>query len=284
MHYSARVGPQTEVAYVDQLRHARSFLFVPGDRPERFDKALASGADIVVLDLEDAVAAKEKDQARINVATWLRRGHQAVVRINSAGTPWFEADVLAFSGLAEALMLPKAEAESDIERLPDDVAVIPLIETSIGVVAAAEVCRARGVVRAAFGSIDLATELGIEHTARVSLRHARSAIVLACAAAGLPGPVDGVTTAFEDPASLLDDLAEARGLGFTGKLCIHPRQISIVQERLAPSDAEIRWARAVVARSADGAATSLDGQMIDRPVLLRAQALLERADLPSHSR
>ncbi|AHH99077.1 HpcH/HpaI aldolase/citrate lyase family protein [Kutzneria albida] len=265
------------VTYVDLLVSARSFLFVPGDRPDRFDRARESSADVVVLDLEDAVAETAKDAARAHVSAWLRGGNRAVVRVNGVGTPWFEDDLLAMAGLAPALMLPKAQTAADITQLPTGIPVLPLVETAAGILGAAEVCRAPGVVRPAFGSVDLATELGIEHTARGALRHARSMLVLACAAANLPGPIDGVTTALDDRTALLDDLAEARALGFTGKLCIHPRQVPVVHGSLAPSESEARWARAVVDAAADGAARAVSGQMIDRPLLLRAQALLDRA-------
>jgi citrate lyase subunit beta / citryl-CoA lyase len=130
---------------------ARTFLFVPGDRPDRFTKAVASGADAVVLDLEDAVAPTAKPGARDHVARWLAQGHQAVVRINAEGTPWHAADVAlirAHPGAVPALMTPKAE---DAERLtalaralPAGTGIIPLIESAAGVLRAAAVCAVPG--------------------------------------------------------------------------------------------------------------------------------------------
>lgn len=130
------------MTYTDQLRAAGAFLFVPGDRPDRFDKARLPDKNIVVLDLEDAVAEASKDAARAHVSAWLRAGNAAVVRINGLGTPWFDDDVRALTGLAPALMLPKAESSADIAQLPRDIPVIALVETAAGLLGAAELCRA----------------------------------------------------------------------------------------------------------------------------------------------
>ncbi|MFF7946168.1 HpcH/HpaI aldolase/citrate lyase family protein [Streptomyces griseorubiginosus] len=265
------------MTFADHVLGARTFLFVPGHRPDRFDKALASGADVVVLDLEDAVAAQHKHEARRHVTDWLRAGQRAVVRINATGSPWIEDDLAEVGSLAGALMLPKAQNTGDIDRLPSGVPVLPLLETALGVLQSREICSASAVVRPVFGSVDLAAELDVDPTSHQALHHARSALVLAAAAARCGAPVDGVTTAFEDEHALIDDTAHARSLGFTGKLCIHPRQVPVVHKVLAPTEEQIRWARAVLAVGAEGSVVAHGGQMIDRPVLLRAQALLDRA-------
>jgi citrate lyase subunit beta / citryl-CoA lyase len=264
---------------------ARTFLFVPGDRPDRFGKAAASGADLVILDLEDAVSPGRKGEAREHVRAWLGQPSQAAVRINSDGTSWHADDVAMLTslaaGLVVAVVVPKAEDPARLERLsralPAGTGIIPLIETAGGVLRAAAVCAAEGVIRPAFGSVDLAAQLGVDHQAKDALRYARSALVLAAAAAGCAGPVDGVTTSVADDAALADDLAHAVALGFTGKLCVHPRQVEAANQRLSPADTDVEWARRVVAAGEDGSVTVLDGQMIDRPVVLRAQALLNRA-------
>ena len=161
------------------LRMTRSLLFVPGDRPERFDKALASGAHAVVLDLEDAVAPAAKVGARGAVAAWLAGGKRAVVRINGADTPWFADDVAAVTAAgAAALMLPKAEpaslaAAAAASKLP----LIALVETVAGVLGLRELARAPGVVRLAFGSIDFSAESGIADEAD-ALTAVRNQIVL----------------------------------------------------------------------------------------------------------
>jgi citrate lyase subunit beta/citryl-CoA lyase len=263
---------------------ARTFLFVPGDRPDRFARALASGADAVVLDLEDAVAPAAKLGAREHVTRWLAQGHQAVVRINAEGTPWYAGDVAmihAHPGAVAALMTPKSEDPGRLttlsRALPAGTGIIPLIETAAGVLQAAAVCAVTGVIRPAFGSIDLAAQLGVSHEAPDALVHARSALVLAAAASGRAAPVDGVTSRIGDDGRLRADLEHAVRLGFTGKLCIHPGQVARANEYLSPAAADITWAHQVITAAKDGSVTVLDGQMIDRPVVLRAEAILARA-------
>lgn len=256
------------------LTTARTLLFVPGDRPDRFAKAAASGADAVVVDLEDAVAPAAKDEARANAVSWLAAGNPAVVRVNAVGTPWHQADVAALAALAPAIMLPKAERAADLALGP---AVIPLVETAAGVVSAAALCAAPGVLRPAFGSIDLATQLGVDPDSHPALLHARSALVLAAALAGCAPPIDGVTTALDDPDAVRRDTAHAVELGFTGKLCVHPRQVARVHDALRPTEEELAWATRVLAGSADGSAVAVDGHLVDRPVVERAERLLARA-------
>lgn len=263
---------------------ARTFLFVPGDRPDRFAKAAGSGADVVILDLEDAVAADRKREAREHVRAWLSAGNQAAIRINGDGTPWQAEDVAMAAGLpgpVVAVMVPKAESGEQLaalsRALPAGTGIIPLIETAAGILNAATVCAAANVLRSAFGSIDLAAQLGLDHRSHAAFQYARSALVLASAAAGCAAPIDGVTTGITDEDSLRADLAHATTLGFTGKLCIHPRQVAPANERLTPSDTDLEWARQIVAEGESGSAKAHDGQMIDRPVMLRAEAMLARA-------
>ncbi|OXM58903.1 CoA ester lyase [Amycolatopsis thailandensis] len=264
------------------LVSAKTFLFVPGHRPDRFAKAEASGADVVILDLEDAVAPDLKEAAREHVRAWLAEGHQAVVRINAAGTPWYHEDV-ASVGPALAVMPPKAEDRAEIDalagRLPG-VGILPLVETAAGIAEAVAVCGADAVVRPAFGSVDLAAQLGVDHRSHEALRYARSALVVAAAAAGRAAPIDGVTTALDDEAALTADLGHAKILGFTGKLCVHPRQVPVAARELAPSASEVEWARGVAALVGDGSVAVMDGQLVDRPVELRARAILDRAGQP----
>lgn len=269
---------------------ARTFLFVPGDRPDRFAKAAASGADAVVLDLEDAVAAQGKHEAREHVRAWLARGNQAVVRINATGTPWHAGDIAMLAGqrgAIPAVMVPKAEEPEHLaglaRALPEGTGIIPLVETAVGILRAAHVCRSPGVIRPAFGSVDLAAQLGVDHSNYSAFQYARSALVLAAAAGGCAAPIDGVTTALADDQRLRADLELAVCLGLTGKLCIHPGQVAAANECLSPSDADIRWARQVTSAAGGGAVTVHDGQLIDRPVVLRAQAILARAARPAET-
>jgi citrate lyase subunit beta / citryl-CoA lyase len=263
-----------------ELIGARTALFVPGHRPDRFAKAAASGADLVILDLEDAVAPESKRDARRAVADWLATGPSAVaVRINPPSTPWYEDDVAAFP--AVPVMLPKAQDPAEVAAmvaaLGSRARVIPLIETALGVHRAAEVCAVAGVVRPAFGSVDLAAELGVDPADAEALRHARSALVLAARVAGVGAPIDGVTTAVRDEEVLLADCAHALSLGYTAKLCIHPAQVAPASNAFAPSREEVEWARKVLVAAAGGGVAVLDGKLIDRPVELRARSILLRA-------
>ncbi len=261
---------------------ARSYLFVPGTRPERFEKALASRADVVIVDLEDAVAPPEKDRARSLVAGWLSAERPVHLRINGAGTPWFDDD-LALCGRegVSGVLLPKAEDAEDIEAVRaagrGAVAVLPIVETAAGLWNARTIGEAPGVARLVFGSLDFQVDLGVRDD---DLLAYRAQLVLASRLAGRVAPVDGVTTAIDDPDRLRRDTERARALGFGAKLCIHPRQVAAVNATFRPTEAEIGWALRVVAADAasKGAAVAVDGRMVDRPVLLQAQAILAEAE------
>ncbi|UKY48070.1 HpcH/HpaI aldolase/citrate lyase family protein [Streptomyces inhibens] len=266
----------------DRIATARSLLFVPGHRPDRFDKAASSGADLVVIDLEDAVAAEDKDRARDNAVAWLALGNQAIVRINPPGTPWSEADLSAAADHGCPVMAPEAEDPAVLADLAARTAgrcdLILLIETALGMERAHEVCTTPGVARAAFGNVDLAGQLGVAHDDHAALAYARAKLVLASAAAGICPPIDGVTTAVRDTDVLTTDIARARRLGFTGKLCIHPAQLPAVADGFAPSAEELHWARAVL--HAGDSVTTVDGQMVDKPLLERARRVLALAHEP----
>jgi citrate lyase subunit beta/citryl-CoA lyase len=261
---------------------ARSWLFVPGDRGDRFAKAVASGADVVVCDLEDAVAADAKASARAEVARWLDEGGVACVRINAHGTPFYDADVSALSGMRglRAVMLPKAEDPRALAELGDalgpDTAVVALVETALGLHRAYDLASAPCVARLAFGSIDFALDLGAED-APTPMLFARSSLVVASRAARVAAPVDGVTVALDDPSVVEADAATAAGLGFGGKLCIHPRQVSAVNAGFSPSEEDVRRARRILDSVTGGGAGRLDGEMVDRPVVERARLVLQRA-------
>ena len=250
-------------------------LFVPGDRPERFVKAASTDADAIIIDLEDAVAADGKDQARAA----LKRDFTdkpVLVRVNGIGTPWHDRDIAALRGHGfSAVVLPKAEFGPEFETLCEqlDLPVVALIESVRGLADARRIAITRNVGRIAFGSIDFSADLGCGHT-REALLLARSELVVACRLAGLPQPIDGVTTAIDDAPLIASDARHARDLGFTGKLCIHPRQVAAIQAGFAPDEAEVLWARKVMA-SGDGA-VAIDGAMVDEPVRIRARSILKR--------
>lgn len=254
----------------------RSYLFVPADRPERIGKALQSGADAVIVDLEDAVAPASKVQARAALGTWLESpaAGPVLVRVNAMQTPWHDGDLrLCARPAVHAIVVPKAEDAGALVGLGKP--VLPLIETAAGFDAVRAIAATPGVQRLLFGSIDFQVDLGIEGDDD-ALLFFRSQLVLASRLAGLDAPVDGVTTALDDELAVSKDTARARRLGFGAKLCIHPKQVATVNRGFTPDPAEIDWARRVLAAAEAGGAVAVDGKMIDAPVVLRARAVLGR--------
>ena len=257
------------------------FLFVPADRPDRWAKAFAAGADAVILDLEDAVAASAKPGAR----RALQEGRDAIdaapcpvlVRVNARSSSDYSLDLDTARDLGLAgVMLAKAEMAADVEATSaaTGAPVVALIETARGLAAARLIAAA--CARIAFGSIDFAADLGTAHT-RLALASARSELVLASRLADRPAPIDGVTTSVKDPDLVRADATRACELGFSGKLLIHPAQIAPAMEGFRPSDDDVAWAERILsARGALGAA-AVDGAMVDAPVFLRAEQVLRRA-------
>lgn len=267
---------------------ARTYLFVPGNRPERFAKALASGADAIVLDLEDAVAVDAKSAARDAIANWAKTAAQAdrertVVRINDAASTWFGDDLrLLRESCLQEVMLPKAESPAQLADLRVGLPaarVLALIESARGLASVDALATGIGVERLVFGTLDFALDLDLDITEHSDgLSHAASRIVLASRIAGLATPIAGVTPQIDDEARLLADLAWSRRHGLSAKLCIHPKQVAPVHAALAPSLSALDWARRVLAaEAASPGAARLDGRMIDRPVVLQAQRTLQRA-------
>jgi citrate lyase subunit beta/citryl-CoA lyase len=260
---------------------ARSLLFVPGDRPERFAKACAADADAVIVDLEDAVAPSAKVAAREALAAWLSPAHPVLVRINSADSEWFRDDLSLCSlpGVA-GIVLPKAERVHDLALVAaaGAPAILPLIESAQGMANAAVLAGAEHVQRLVFGAIDFSFDLGIQE-GHEQLLYFRSQLVLVSRVARIGAPVDGVTVALDDPAQVADDTRRARALGFGGKLCIHPKQVGTVNAGFAPTAAELAWAERVLAAAANsrGAAVALDGKMVDLPVILIARQMQQES-------
>lgn len=259
----------------------RSYLFVPGNRPDRYDKACATRAHAVIVDLEDAVQPADKAGARASLAQWLSPGHPVFVRVNASDTEWFEDDlrVCAIAGVI-AVVLPKAERAEAIQRIAaacPGTPIFPLIETARGLWDALSIAQAPNVHALLFGSLDFQVDLGI---ADDDLLFARSQLVLVSRVAGIAAPVDGVTQAIDDAELLRRDCVRSRQLGFGGKACIHPKQVDTVNGCFSPTSGEIAWADRIVAAfaQAEGNAVLVDGKMVDRPVLLKAQAILAERD------
>jgi citrate lyase subunit beta/citryl-CoA lyase len=268
--------------------NARTYLFVPGNRPERFAKALASGADEVVLDLEDAVAAEAKGLARDAIATWWSTAvpaqrERVVVRINDAASTGFADDLRLLHDIGlHALMLPKAESPQQIAAVQASLPqarVLALIESACGVANVDAVAASPGVTRLVFGTLDYALDLDLDiadHSDGLSF--AASRLAIASRISGLTSPVAGVTPQIDDQARLLADLAWARRHGLSSKLCIHPKQVGTIHAALAPDAQALDWARRVLdAEAASPGAAKLDGRMIDRPVVLQARRTLQRS-------
>ena len=256
-------------------------LFVPADRPDRFDKALAAGADAVILDLEDAVAAGAKESARAALAgahdTLSAAACPAIVRVNAEDTPFHAADLETCRALPlRAIMVPKVEEADTVARVAaaTGLPVLALIESARGLAAARAVAAAGA--RLVFGSIDFAADLGCAHT-REALLLARLELVLASRLAGGPAPLDGVTASIKDTELVCDDAAYAVSLGFAGKLLIHPAQIAPAAAGLQPDADQLEWARRVLDASRAGGAAMVDGAMVDAPVRLRAEQIERRA-------
>jgi citrate lyase subunit beta/citryl-CoA lyase len=262
---------------------ARSYLFVPGDRPERFMKALDAGADAVVIDLEDAVASAAKEHAREGLQRWLMTADRSrlIVRVNAVGTPWHAEDVemVSRSG-ASVVMVPKSDSAQQLAdvatRLPSQVRIVALIETVAGVVAMREIAAAPSVGRLAFGTVDFCGDAGIEGLG-VELDYVRSQMVIESRYAGLAAPIDGVTLELDNLERLTAQVATARRFGFTGKLCIHPKQVDPVNRGFAPSEEERRWAARVLAACSEHpeGAFAVDGKLVDKPIVDRARRISE---------
>jgi (S)-citramalyl-CoA lyase len=263
------------------MRAIQSMLFVPGSKPERFAKALASGADCVCIDLEDSVPGEEKEAAREAALTALGDPRLAI-RINGLTTRDGVADLLAISQASSRpplVFIPKVEASAEIviaRGVIDDPAVgfIPLIETVKGLTAAAAIASEKDIAMVMFGGGDLSAELGVE-LAWEPLLHPRSRIVMACAGAGVPA-MDVPWIGIDDEAGLIDECHKARALGFSAKAAIHPAQIAAIHSVFRPTVDQIAEAEAaeVAFAASGGAVVKFNGKMLEAPVMRRYRQIL----------
>jgi citrate lyase subunit beta/citryl-CoA lyase len=262
-------------------------LFVPGNRPERFDKAFATDAGAIIIDLEDAVVPAEKAGARDAIARWVEANPDAAeriaVRINDSQSEWFGDDLAMIRDAGiQHVMLPKAEWREQVELVRRSVAgaqVLALVETARGIRNVDQIATSEGVSRLAFGTLDYAVDLDLSGD-EAGLAYPSARIAIASRCAELPSPIAGVTPSITDEARIRADFAFARGFGFGAKMCIHPKQVELIHAACRPSAEDQAWARRVLAaaESSEGA-VQLDGKMIDRPVVLKAQAILARASV-----
>jgi citrate lyase subunit beta/citryl-CoA lyase len=218
--------------------NARTYLVVPGDRPEQFDKAYASGADVVILGLEDLVVPKAKTAARESVARWLTAEHRVALRINGSASEWYRDDLLfCHRPGVFAIVVPKAEEVTGLQEVAvvaPGVTLLPLIETARGFEAMPRLARTKGVTRLLFGTADFRLDLGITGDDE-KLLYFRSQMVLVSRFANLAAPVDGVCASTADDSRVRADTTRAKRIGFGGKLCIHPKQIFTINECFRPN-------------------------------------------------
>jgi citrate lyase subunit beta/citryl-CoA lyase len=266
---------------MNEMRPLLSPLFVPADRPDRFEKAAATGADAIIVDLEDAVAPANKQAARHNLRSLAGIATPTFVRINPETTDWFEDDLEALGAFGlHNILLPKVEDVGSLDLvekvLGREANMVATIETARGVLNAREIARHRSVRQLAFGTADYALDLGITPNPD-ALSIALTMLVIASRAEDKPAPLDGPTFDLSDSGALTADVQRAARLGAGGKLCIHPKQIETVRRGFAPSSEEIAWARSIVdAGNGTGAARAGD-QFADKPIVERARLILQRA-------
>lgn len=276
----------------------RSFLFVPGNQPHRVAKALESGADAVILDLEDAVAVAEKLQARAAVIESLQRPRPslAYVRVNGVDTEWCLADIRAAVGARiDGIVLPKAETAEALQQVDRWIAdaeqraglsvgsldLMPIVESARGVEAAQQIAASTGRVRRlAFGGGDYTQDLDLQWTEEEhELAYARAKLSHASRIAGIQAPIDTVVIQVRDNDRFTRSARNGRGMGFQGKLCIHPSQIALCHAVFSPSAAEVSQAQRVLAAFEQAEARGLasiqvDGLFVDYPIAAKARRVL----------
>lgn len=270
------------------MKAARSLLYVPGSRPERFEKAAATGADIVCVDLEDAVGPGDKPAARINALDYLagerRRPTQWAIRINSPRTALGIADlaILLERGAApDLLVTPKTQSGDEARMLHEifggRIPLCPMIETPEGLAHAYDIASAPSVAGLMFGGVDFSAEMGVPQ-AWEPLLFARSTLAAACGRAGC-WLLDGPATDVADLDALAQTTARSRDLGFTGRSCIHPTQVPVIHAAYTPAEADVAWARRVIEAfdAAEGGVALLDGKLIEKPIARAARRTLDRA-------
>ena len=272
---------------------AISYLFVPGNRPERFSKAVEAGADAIILDLEDAVHPDSKAAARAAIWAWQEAtpsgACERYIRLNSVSSSLLRQDLTWLSDMrypkrCSGIFLPKAECPEALTRVVErllewqpELKIVAIIETAKGLQLVESIAAIAGLTRLAFGSLDFSLDINCSQIPEAFV-FARNRIVLASRTADLPSPIDGVTPAISDLAVVAKDSHYARSLGFGAKLCIHPSQLATVQRAFLPDSRQLAWADRVMKAVATGShAVQVDGEMVDLPLIEHAQRLLDVA-------
>ncbi|ASX01769.1 MULTISPECIES: HpcH/HpaI aldolase/citrate lyase family protein [Mycobacterium] len=273
---SSAAAPEDIGSRIDPVL-ARSWLLVNGTHPDRFQSAVDSRADIVVFDIEDAVAPKDKHVARDNVVSWLGAGNVDWVRINGFGTPWWADDLAALAATpVGGVMLAMVESVDHVtetaKRLPD-VPIVALVETARGLERITEIAATKGTFRLAFGIGDFRRDTGFGDDP-ATLAYTRSRFTIASKAADLPSAIDGPTIG-SNPLKLIEATAVSTQFGMTGKICLTPDQCAVVNEGLSPSQDEISWAKEFFAEFERDGGEIRNGS--DLPRIARATKILELA-------
>ncbi|MFI5884044.1 HpcH/HpaI aldolase/citrate lyase family protein [Streptomyces sp. NPDC051554] len=264
--------------------HPLTWLYVPGDRPPIVAKALAAGADVVVVDLEDAVAPDRKDYARAATAELLSEAQLNVhVRVNALDTPWAADDLRTLAPLpgVSGLRLPKVTSAEEVVAVAEkarDLPLYALLETALGIERAFSIAAAHSSVHGiALGEADLRADLGVRDDA--GLDWSRSRVIVAARAAGLAPPPQSVHPDIRDLEGLAASCAHGRALGFLGRAAIHPRQLPVIESAFLPTEQEIEQAETIVkaATREQGAQALADGRFIDAAVVAAAQRTLTLA-------
>jgi citrate lyase subunit beta/citryl-CoA lyase len=293
------------------IRPLRSLLFAPGNHARRSEKALTLHADAVILDLEDACPVAEKIATRQLIATAMAKPRSCIgyVRVNPLSTDFGYGDILAVVGPnIDGIVLPKVESAQElrtadwlvaqVERekgLPKGtIDLLPILETAKGFAEVAAIASAGTRTRClAFGAADFTLDMDIRWSRDESeLMHYRSSLVLASRANGLAAPIDTVWINMQDAEGLAASAHRARGMGFQGKLCIHPDQVAVINTAFSPSAEQVAWMQRIVeafkaAEASQSAAIQLDGQFIDYPIVYQAQRVLAteasiKGNTPAH--
>ncbi|WDU51838.1 HpcH/HpaI aldolase/citrate lyase family protein [Taylorella equigenitalis] len=270
----------------------RSGLFVPATRTDRVSKAVATGADIVIVDLEDAVGPLDKATARDALADYLVTASEQnlCVRLNSDDTQWHEEDLALcekFKFKLFCVMLPKVETADQVHAIYErtGLRVITLIETARGLVALREIASSSGTLAMSIGELDLGISMGLPVTGsdveidaglEFLMKQIYADLAIASSCAGIQGPLASVYSDYKNVDGYASRLKFAKGMGFAGGLCIHPKQVGVVKDVFAIDPELLAWAQSVMdAVVVHGeSAFSLNGQMVDKPIIERAKRIL----------
>ena len=276
-----------QVSIINRFTNAKTWLFVPATRIDRVAKAFASGTDAVIVDLEDAVAGVDKAEARKALRSYYDSNdyHSIWVRINQTGSTDFEEDLKICHQMPNlaGLILPKAEQAADIEKVHNatDLPIIALIETALGLYQVDSIAKAAGLLAFSYGFLDLCNDLQVQvgtAAADIIANQIRYQLLLNSKVHNLLAPIDTVYTDFNDDEGLNQRVQLWSQMGMSGMLCIHPKQVAVVQQSLQPTDAEIDFARRVVEKYqySGQAVFKIDGNMVDAPVIERCRQLLDQ--------